>query len=160
MNDWTKKNKPGVLCLTDVAKVQQAIDDYFASRIGVRTFTGKDGTSWEEEYLKPYTMAGLARALGTTRQTLLAYGKGEGTRDPALVPIIAAAKNRIAEYAEEALFYRESSSGAQFALRVNHGYDDKGDEGTGEGFEMNVIPPAASDDALAIPVWGEEMEDD
>jgi hypothetical protein len=152
---------------TDPQELQILIDAYFKGLTRVRKFTGKgdDGKpiEWEEEYTLPPTMAGLALALDTTRRTLLAYGKGEGTRGDKFTPVIARAKERLAEFAETALFNREASNGAKFALEVNHRYgreDEDGGGGTGDGFEMKVISPAATEgDQLAIPKW-EPKEDE
>jgi len=91
----------------------------------------------------------------------LAYGRGDEPRDPAFVPIIARAKMRIAEFAEEALYVREASNGAKFALEVNHGYGREDREGgTGDGFHVAVIPPAAGEASKAIPKWQPEGDDD
>ncbi len=88
---------------------------------------------------------------------MLHYGRGDGDRDPAFIPLIAQAKARIAEFAEEALYTREANVGARFALEVNHKYgrELEGQEETGE-FTMNVLPPAQGQDLKAIPKWSEE----
>lgn len=151
----------GTLAFTDPEELEQRIEEYFDSRWSTRTITAKDGTTWDEPYMRPPTMAGLALALDTTRQTLLAYSRGDGPRDPAFVPIIARAKMRIAEFAEEALYVREASNGAKFALEVNHGYGREDREGgTGDGFEVKVIPPAYGEAIKAIPKWQPEGDDD
>jgi len=155
----------GKLALTDPEQVEAQIEAYFLSRMRKRYVpTGKaDGQMIyeEEEYMAPPTMAGLALALGVTRTTILYYSKGEGNRDESLIPIIARAKGRIAEWWEEALANREASNGAKFALEVNHGYGREDREsGTGDGFEVNVIPPAAGKAIKAIPKWQPEGYDD
>ena len=156
----------GVLAFSDVAQLEARIEAYFDNLTKIRKFRGKgdDGKpiEWEEEYQLPPTMAGLALSLNITRRTLLAYGKAEGTRDDKFTPAIARAKERIADFAETALYSREAGNGAKFALEVNHGYGKEGEDGaggTGDGFAMNVIAPAASEGAqLAIPKW-EPKED-
>lgn len=155
----------GTLALTDPVKVEQKIEDYFQSRMRTRYVpVGKvDGEMvYEAEtYMAPPTMAGLALALGVTRVTLMHYGKGAGERDECFIPIIARAKMRIAEWWEEALANREASNGAKFALEVNHRYGREDQEGgEGEGFTVTVIPPAASDTALAVPKWEPRGDDD
>lgn len=153
--------KRGHLAFTDPDDLEQRIEEYFQSRTRKRKIYPRDGDPYEEEYQVPPTMAGLALALGTTRQTLLAYGRGDEPRDPAFVPIVARAKMRIAEFAEEALYVREASNGAKFALEVNHGYGREDREaGTGEGFAVQVIPPATDEAMKAIPKWKPEGEDD
>lgn len=64
---------------------------------------------------KPLTVTGLALALGfTNRQSLLNYqGKKE------FFDTITRAKSVVEKYAEERLFDRDGSSGAQFNLRNN-----------------------------------------
>jgi len=150
----------GVIAFTDTKALTLRIDAYFDSLTKTRTFRGKgdDGKpiSWEEDYQVPPTMAGLALALDTTRVTLLHYGKGEGTRDDGFIPVIARAKMRIAEFAETALYTREAGSGAQFALRVNHGYGLEEEGGRGEGFTVVTVPPAANEALVAIPKWTPE----
>jgi hypothetical protein len=155
----------GKLAFTDVQELKHRIDEYFLSRWETRQMKtkGADGVwvEWEEKYQRPPTMAGLALALDTTRVTLMHYGKGEGTRDNGFISIIARAKTQIAEYAEEALYVRDASNGAKFALEVNHGYGrDEGEGGTGEGFNVRVIPPASSEQLTAIPKWQPEEADD
>lgn len=63
---------------------------------------------------KPYTMSGLARALGISRQGLLDYSK----RDE-FVDSVQAAKQRCEEYAESQLF-GPYANGAKFNLINNH----------------------------------------
>lgn len=157
--------KRGHLAFTDPEALEERIEEYFQSRMRKRYFpTGKvDGqlVYEAEEYMAPPTMAGLALAMDTTRQTLLAYGKAEEPRDPAFAPIIARAKLRIAEWWEEALANREASNGAKFALEVNHRYGREDREGgTGEGFAVQVIPPAAGEQLKAIPKWQPEGGED
>jgi len=155
----------GILAFTDTAALEARIEEYFQSRWQTRKMRSKapDGSwnEWEESYRLPPTMAGLALALDTNRTTLLHYGKGEGTRDSGFIPVIARAKTRIAEFAEEALYAKEASIGARFALEVNHGYGREDREGgTGDGFNVLVIPPARSDVINAIPKWEPEGSDD
>lgn len=139
-----------------VAEVEAAIDRYFDNRWAVRTIRHKDGTVDEEEYMRPPTMAGLALALGVTRMTILNYSE----RDE-FMPVIARAKMRIAEWWEEALASGQSSNGAKFALEVNHRYgkEDEG-QGTGEGFTMQVLPPAPAQDIKALPKWEPDRKDE
>lgn len=63
----------------------------------------------------PPTVTGLALALGfTSRQALLNY-----QAKPEFVDTITRAKARVEQYAEERLFDRDGSNGAQFSLRNN-----------------------------------------
>lgn len=63
---------------------------------------------------KPYTMSGLARALGVSRQTLLDYSQRDEFLDS-----IEAAKARCQEYAESQLF-GPYANGAKFNLINNY----------------------------------------
>lgn len=87
---------------------------------------------------KPLTVTGLALALGfTTRKSLLEYqGKKE------FVNTITRAKSVVEKYAEERLFDRDGSNGAQFSLRNNFkGWDADKEETVPEGITIvNNIP--------------------
>jgi len=79
----------------------------------------------------PPTVTGLALALGfTSRQALLNY-----QAKPQFVDTITRAKARVEQYAEERLFDRDGSNGAQFSLRNNFkGWDvDKRNDDSGDG---------------------------
>lgn len=89
---------------------------------------------------RPPTVTGLALALGfTSRLDLLRYqGKKE------FCNTITRAKTRVEQYAEERLFDKDGTSGAQFSLRNNFkGWDaDKKEEETDTGgiVIVNNIP--------------------
>lgn len=143
-----------------VDEVNQQIEEYFQSRWEKRTIKQRqsDGstTEFEEEYMRPPTMAGLALALGVDRNTLINYAERDEFRI-----VLTRAKTRIAEFAEEALYTREAATGARFALEVNHRY---GREETAQGaeFVQNVIAPAQpGQTVLAVAKWepGEDFED-
>lgn len=68
---------------------------------------------------EPYTVSGLARALGISRDTLIAYKK----RDQ-FVDSIRAAYERCHEYAEKQLFGK-AQSGAAFSLKNNWAWRDR-----------------------------------
>ena len=70
---------------------------------------------------KPPTVTGLALALGfASRQALLNY-----QNKPEFNDTITRAKTRCEQYAEERLYDKDGSGGAQFSLRANFGWDDK-----------------------------------
>lgn len=142
----------------DEQELMEKIAEYFESRIAHRYhWTGriKDGEKVmeREEYMRPPTMAGMARHLGIGRRTLADYRTGDRHGH-----IIQAAKDRIAEWWEEGLAYRETAGGAQFALRVIHGYEDDQGE-TGEPYQNNTIPPADTKQE-AIPVFSPGDQND
>ena len=79
----------------------------------------------------PPTITGLALALGfASRQALLNY-----QTKPEFNDTITRAKARVEQYAEERLFDRDGSNGAQFSLRNNFkGWDaDKKNDDSGDG---------------------------
>lgn len=86
-------------------EMQVKIDEYFAAR-------DEDG--------KPYTVTGLALALGmTSRQALINY---EGKDD--FVDTVKRAKLRCESFAEDTLFNGKNAGGAIFALK-NYGWVDR-----------------------------------
>lgn len=93
---------------------------------------------------KPLTVTGLALALGfATRKSLLEYqGKKE------FVNTITRAKSVVEKYAEERLFDRDGSNGAQFSLRNNFkGWDADKEETVTEGITIvnNIPKPNTAD---------------
>lgn len=108
-----------------VEELDRAIQNYFAEQdphtMSALVETGRDSkgnmlfdTRTVLTDQKPYTMTGLARALGVDRKTLLNYKK----RDE-YFPSIQGALNRCAEYAESQLF-GPYANGAKFALTNNY----------------------------------------
>lgn len=157
--------EPFKLAFTDPEDLQRQIDEYFESRTEwgeeVVKITKEDGQI--EEMVRPYkihtrppTLAGLARHLGVVRDTLWRYGNRDDPDDP-FRPVIARAKNRLAELVEEALYSREGVTGARFALEVNHGYGREDDEQGGNTFAPTYITPRTeTDEPLAIPKWDDD----
>ena len=141
-------------------EIQEKIDKYFEECEG-KVLEDKDGNPILNKYggviimeSKPPTVTGLALALGfTSRQALLNYqGKEE------FVDTITRAKSRVEQYAEERLFDRDGSHGAQFSLRNNFkGWKSKDIEETedvsmvDDGF-MEALNATARDD------WNEEED--
>lgn len=108
--------------------MQKAIDKYFEDCDGAyviddegNLMTDKFGHPVKTKP-RPYTITGLALALGfTTRQSLLNY---EG--DPVFLDTIRKAKARVEQYAEERLFDRDGANGAKFNLSNNFkGWSEK-----------------------------------
>ena len=104
-----------------VEEMQRVIDEYFKSCEGeiLKDENGKPiMDKWGNPVVfgaKPLTITGLALALGfTSRQALLNY---QGRKD--FVDTISRAKAKVEQYAEERLFDRDGSNGAQFSLRNN-----------------------------------------
>lgn len=100
--------------------------------------------------MRPPSMVGLALSLDVSRRTLLNYSK----RDE-FSPVLARAKNRIAEWNEAALFSRETYKGARFNLVVNFGYgkeDVRDVGGTGVSFRTVYVAPSPNQEG-PIPEW-------
>lgn len=91
---------------TNVEDMQKDIDKYFAEC---------------DEKQKPYTVSGLAYALGTNRQTLINYeDKSE------FIDTIKSAKAKIELFNEEMLYSKDvSTTGVIFNLKNNYGWKDK-----------------------------------
>lgn len=69
---------------------------------------------------RPFTISGLALALGTTRQTLLDYEER-----PEFTDTIKRAKARIEVWTEEQLFTSNRTAGVIFTLTNNFGWTNK-----------------------------------
>lgn len=109
-------------------EIEEKIEAYFKSCEG-EILKDDDGKTFFNKFgnpviinQRPPTVTGLALALGfTSRQALLNYqAKKE------FVDTITRAKARVEAYAEERLFDRDGSNGAQFSLRNNFkGWNEK-----------------------------------
>ena len=118
-------------------EIESKIEQYFEDCKGY-PLTDNEGNQIFNKFglpvfidVHPPTVTGLALALGfTSRQALLNYqAKLE------FVDTITRAKARVEQYAEERLFDRDGSNGAQFSLRNNFkGWDaDKKNDDSGDG---------------------------
>jgi hypothetical protein len=122
---------------TSVEEIESKIEQYFEDCKGY-PLTDEKGKQIFNKFgspifidVHPPTVTGLALALGfTSRQALLNY-----QAKPAFVDTITRAKARVEQYAEERLFDRDGSNGAQFSLRNNFkGWDaDKKNDDSGDG---------------------------
>lgn len=109
-------------------EMKELIEEYFKQCDGV-LLTDEEGNVLTDKagnpvYTKPrpYTITGLALALGfTSRQALLNYEAKEAFFDT-----IKKAKARVEQYAEERLFDRDGQNGARFSLSNNFkGWSEK-----------------------------------
>ena len=106
---------------TSVEEMQVLIDKYFEECDG-KPFLDKDGNPMRNKDGKiirddrrPYTVTGLALALGfNSRTSLLNY---EGKEE--FVNTILRAKARVEKYAEERLYDNNGANGAKFSLANN-----------------------------------------
>lgn len=91
---------------------------------------------------KPFTITGLANALGLTRQSLLNYSKDEKFFDT-----IMRAKQRVEEYVEERLFDKDGVNGAKFNLINNFSqWSDKQEVDTTHIERIQIINDLPSSD--------------
>lgn len=89
-----------------VKAMQEDIDKYFAEC---------------DENKRPYTVSGLAYALGTTRRTLLDYEEKDEYSHT-----VKKAKAKIELFNEEMLYNKDvSTTGVIFNLKNNYGWKDK-----------------------------------
>ena len=89
-----------------VEKMQEDIKKYFAEC---------------DEEKRPYTVSGLAYALGTNRQTLINYEDKDE-----FIDTIKTAKAKIERFNEEMLYSKEvSTTGVIFNLKNNYNWKDK-----------------------------------
>lgn len=87
-------------------KMQEDINNYFTEC---------------DEQGRPYTVSGLAYALGTNRQTLINYEEKD-----AFIDTIKTAKAKIERFNEEMLYSKEvSTTGVIFNLKNNYNWKDK-----------------------------------
>jgi hypothetical protein len=126
-----EKNKGGrPLKFKTVDELQVAIDSYFdacdphlESRLVESGINERGETIFAQRKVmteqRPYTVSGLARALGITRDTLLSYSERAE-----FVDTVDSAKERCHEYAENQLFGK-SASGASFSLKNNWGWKER-----------------------------------
>ncbi len=82
------------------------------------------------ELIEPYTISGLAYALGTSRNVLLSYQKMEHTtmdeeEQKKCAHAIKRAKNRIQEYVDKYMFNGKNQTGAIFVAKNNFGWIEK-----------------------------------
>lgn len=104
-----------------VEEMQRRADQYFEDCDG-KPLLGPDGQPMFDKYgnmivvgAKPYTMTGLALALGfNSRSTLLDYQGKDRFSDT-----ITRAKAKVEQYAEERLFDKDGANGAKFSLANN-----------------------------------------
>jgi hypothetical protein len=141
------------------SEISERAQEYFESRIGTRKIFPKNGEPYEEEYVKPPTFTGLARAFDISRHTLWRALHRRDDLPEDLHLALARACDELAEMVEEALYNRETHNGARFSLEVNHRHGRE-DEGSGEagGFMQTIMPPGGSHEPIAIPKWGDDDE--
>jgi hypothetical protein len=72
---------------------------------------------------RPYTMSGLARALGCASATIRNY-QHEEWADAAIVGAVKSARQRVEQWTEERLYGKGHPAGPIFSLKNNFGWKD------------------------------------
>jgi len=119
-------------------ELQKIIDEYFdyCDDRAVKA-VNKDGNEYMISSPAPYTMSGLARRLGMSRETLVQYSKKEEFSDA-----IMRARDRVQEDVENRLMETKNEKGAIFNLTNNFGWRAKTETditSKGEKIEGNQI---------------------
>lgn len=99
-----------------VEDMQVLIDKYFEESWD----TDNNGRRY---MVRPYTVSGLAYALGMDRQMLVDYAARDEFSDT-----IKNAKRKIEAFAEEQLFTNRNAAGVIFSLKNNYGFRDKSEQ--------------------------------
>lgn len=126
---------------TSVDDLEAIIEEYFGycdARIQ-QVYSKKSDGVIEINNPAPYTVIGLARRIGMTRETLLRYGEKDEFSDT-----IKSAKARVQEDVENRLM-ETAATGAIFNLKNNFGYVDK----TEQDITSNGETIGATDDVKA-----------
>lgn len=104
-----------------VEELSACLNEYFEFCDNrVKEIPSKDGGVTLIKHPAPYTMSGLARRLGISRDTLCNYHNRELFSDT-----VKAARDRVQEDIENRLMETPNQSGAIFNLKNNFGWKDK-----------------------------------
>ena len=99
--------------------------------------------------IKPFTLSGLAYAIGLDRKTLYNYSNKDD-----FFPTIKKYRDMCEAYAEETMFFSRNPAGVIFALKNNYNWTDKHDVTVNDGEKireaylkhMQNLEPNAQDD--------------
>lgn len=115
------KNKGGrPLKFKTEADLKKAVKKYFKDCDNRKITVIKYGKKIKLPNPRPYTMSGLALALGMDRISLINYGKREE-----FFNTVREAKIRCQQFAEEHLFVPGVAQGVIFNLKNNHAWKDE-----------------------------------
>lgn len=137
---------------TSVKRMQEDINAYFNSCFEEDLKYNSETEKYEPKLdyngkiikiqTKPFTITGLANALGMNRETLLRYQKDEKFYDT-----ITRAKQIVEQYVEERLFDRDGVNGAKFNLINNFkNWSDKQEFDTASTNRIEIINDLPGDD--------------
>lgn len=107
---------------TTVEELKKIVDEYFEwCDNASKKVVDKDGTEYQISHPAPYTMSGLARRLGMSRETLVQYGKKDGFSDT-----IKEARAKVEEDVETRMNDKERfTAGLIFNAKNNFGWKDR-----------------------------------
>lgn len=107
---------------TSAEDLEKIIEEYFdwCDNRTKSVYVKEVGDNVMVGYPAPYTMAGLARRIGMTRETLAQYSHKDEFSDT-----IKAARARVQEDIETRMMETSNQAGAIFNLKNNFGYKDK-----------------------------------
>lgn len=120
-----------------VAELQKAIDEYFdyCDNRSKSMYVKEMGDNIQISDPAPYTMSGLALALGIDRKTLLSYSYKD-----IFSPHVKAARNRVEQDVETRLMEGRNQAGAIFNLKNNFdGWKDKTEVDNNHSGEVSFI---------------------
>jgi hypothetical protein len=124
------------LIFQSVEQLQAAIEDYFTfcdNRI--KQVHSKEGESYAVSNPEPYTMSGLALALGIDRKTLLNYSNKEE-----FFPTIKAARNKVEADVERRMSDKETfTPGLIFNAKNNFDWKDKTEQDISHSGNVSFI---------------------
>lgn len=146
-------------------QLQTVIDKYFESCEGIRfnkyghPVTDTDGQV-VTVVVRPYTISGLANAIGVSTYVLRHYrvNAAMGNIPPAFAAVIDEAKQKVQQYAEEALYDMNSQRGAQFVMQAGFYWNTRKEESdiASAGIRNNL---AKQEFDLKKSMLGEGIED-
>jgi hypothetical protein len=102
-------------------ELQKVVDDYFNTNDSrLKTFVDKDGNETTALVPAPYTISGLARAIGLDRAQIIEYGNNQEYYN-----VIKDARLRCQADVERRLLETSNQAGAIFWLKNNAGWRDE-----------------------------------
>lgn len=149
MASRTIQKRPGAPRLYKTREaLQEAIDGFFlACDSRIKTFVDKDGNETTALVPAPYTISGLALAIGMDRSRLIEYGNNDEFYDT-----IKRAKQMCEADMERRLYETSNQAGIIFGLKNNYAWRDQSEQTvTSKGEQTVIYRP----EKLPEPIEGE-----
>lgn len=118
----------------DPEDLRKQCDAYFKSLMAPVQFKGQivkdEAGNVVVEQVKPATLSGLAQFLGIQTKTLMSYHMKSvsGLIPPEYAEIVLEARQKVEVFAEEQMYSRDGSRGAQFVLQAGFGWQTKAEQ--------------------------------